>query len=292
MASPDPDWLRDNFRTFEGGGQNPFSLRWLWVALALLALLIMLFSSTYVVQPGTRGIKVTLGKAEASFLAEGFGTKAPFVTRIVDVNVRQQTRKVSAACFSSDLQQIRLELRVLYRVPDKSVVEIFKQFAGDPFDSLIAPRVQEALKEVTALQTAEQVVKNREVVKQAALAAARQKIGKILWVEDIVVRDIHLSSELEHAIEAKMVAEQQAAQARFTQVQTQVEAETAIISARGEAEAIKVRGDALRMSPVFLRLKLVERWNGTSPLVVPTDQNSTGAGLLLPLGAPPRPATP
>jgi len=35
--------------------------------------------------------------------------------------------------------------------------QIYKQFAGDPFDSLIAPRVQEALKEVTALSTAEQM---------------------------------------------------------------------------------------------------------------------------------------
>jgi prohibitin 2 len=74
--------------------------------------------------------------------------------------VRQQTKKVSAACFSSDLQQVALELRVLYRVPDKSVVEIFKQYAGDPFDSLIAPRVQEALKEVTASQTAERIGKS------------------------------------------------------------------------------------------------------------------------------------
>jgi prohibitin 2 len=124
------------------------------------------------------------------------------------------------------------------------------------------------------------------------VTAARHKIGSILWVEDIVVRDIHLSAELERAIEAKMVAEQQAAQARFTQVQTQVEAETAVISARGEADAIKVRGEALKMSPVFLRLKLVERWNGRSPLVVPADTNGTGAGLLLPLGTAPRSALP
>jgi prohibitin 2 len=282
------NWLPEVVPSDPESPEEPFPFRWIGIGLAVFAFLIVAASSTYVVEPGTRGIKVTLGKAQAGFLPEGFGTKAPFVTRIVDVNVRQQTKKVSAACFSSDLQQVVLELRVLYRVPDKSVVEIFKQYAGDPFDSLIAPRVQEALKEVTASQTAEQIVKKREAVKQKALAAARQKIGHILWVEDIVVRDIHLSAELENAIEAKMVAEQQAAQARFTQVQTQVEAETAIISARGEAEAIKVRGDALRMSPVFLRLKLVERWNGRSPLVVPADQNSTGAALLLPLGAPPR----
>lgn len=283
----DNDWRFEGPRDPDDGESQPFPFRWVGVGIAIFALVVVTSASGYIVQPGTRGIKVTLGKTEESFLPEGFGFKLPFVTSIVDVNVRQQTRSVSAACFSSDLQQVILDLRVLYRVPDKSVVEIYKQYAGDPFDSLIAPRVQEALKEVTALQTAVQIVKNREAIKQKAVAAARHKIGDILRVEDIVVRDIHLSAELERAIEAKMVAEQQAAQARFTQVQAQVEAETAVISARGEADAIKVRGEALRLSPVFLRLKLVERWNGTSPLVVPADQNTTGAGMLLPLGRAP-----
>jgi prohibitin 2 len=285
--SNDPEDLVYELRRFQEGmsGQAPF--RWLGGVLLIVALLIVASASTYIVQPGTRGIRVTLGKTAPGFLSEGFGFKAPFVSSIVNVNVRQQTQSVSAACFSSDLQQVNVEVRALYRVPELSVVEIYKQFAGDPFDSLIAPRIQEALKEVTASLTAEQIVKSRETVKQKALAAARLKIGEILRVEDIVLRDIQLSNELEHAIEAKMVAEQQAAQARFTQVQTQVEAETAVISARGQADAIKVRGEALKLNPMFLRLKLVERWNGKSPLVVPADKNSVGAGLLLPLGAGP-----
>jgi len=264
----------------------PFLGRWIAGAVSIFLVLILSSSSTYVVEPGTRGITITLGKAADQFLPEGFGVKAPFITSVVSVNVRQQTQAVTAACFSSDLQQVGMDLRVLYRVPEKSVVQIFKQFAGDPFDSLIAPRVQEAMKEVTANLTAEQIVKKREAVKQEALAAARTKVGKILWIEDIVIRDINLSPELERAIEQKMVAEQQAAQARFTQVQTQVEAETAVISAKGEAEAIKVRGEALRLAPAFLRLKTVERWNGKSPLVVPADPNGSGAGILLPLGRP------
>jgi prohibitin 2 len=171
-------------------------------------------------------------------------------------------------------------------------VQIFKQFSGDPFDSLIAPRVQEAIKEVTALQTAEQIVKNREEIKQKTLAAARQKIGDILTIEDIVIRNIDLSAELERAIEAKMVAEQQAAQARFSQVQAQVEAETAIIKATGEAEAIRVRGEALKLNPAFLRWQIVDRWNGKSPLVVPADASNPVAGLLLPIGAQEKPAAP
>jgi hypothetical protein len=45
-----------------------------------------------------------------------------------------------------------------------------------------------------------------------------------------------------------------------------------------------VRGEALKANPAFLRLSLVEKWNGRSPLVVP----AAGAGeadLILPLGA-------
>jgi len=252
--------------------------------LLVFVVFVLMSASSYVVEPGTRGIKVTLGKANETFLPEGFGWKAPMITRIQPINVKQRTAKLKADCFSSDLQQVVVDVRVLYRIPEMSVVPIYKQFAGDPFDSLVAPRVQEALKEVTALKTAEQIVKDREPIKQAAIAAAKLKIGTNIFVEDIVIRNIDLSNELEQAIEAKMVAEQEAARARFTQQQTEIEAQTVIIRAKGEAEAIKVRGEALRLNPAFLRLQIVEKWNGKSPLVVPADPANNGAKLLLPLG--------
>jgi prohibitin 2 len=138
--------------------------------------------------------------------------------------------------------------------------------------------------------TAEQIVKRRDEVKEKAIIAARMKIGEILTVEDIVIRDIHLSKELETAIEAKMVAEQEAARARFTQLQSQVEADTTVIRAEGEAKAIRVRGEALKLNPAFIRLQIVEKWNGKSPLVVPADPNNSGPNLLLPLGAIESPA--
>ena len=290
------DRYRTNRRPFAAplnNAMNPnFMPKLIGAGLLVFAFVLLGSSSSYMVDPGTRGIKVTLGKTAEQFLPEGFGFKAPFITTIVPVNIRQKTMAVKADCFSSDLQQVSLEVRVLYRVPESSVVQIYKEFAGDPFDSLIAPRVQEALKEVTASQTAEQIVKNREEIKQKAITAAKLKIGTLLTLVDVVIRNIDLSPELERAIEAKMVAEQQAAQARFTQVQTQTEAETAIIRASGEAKAITVRGEALKLNPAFLRLQIVERWNGKSPLVVPADANNTGAALLLPLGPAEKPAAP
>ncbi len=256
------------------------SLKSITIAIVAFVAFIFIFSSYYVVQPGNRGILVTLGKVSPAFAPEGLGFKMPLITTVVPVSVRQQTRTVRTECYSSDLQQITVELRVLYRVPEASVVKIFQDFAGDPFDSLIAPRVAEALKEVTAQQSAEQVVKKREEIKVKALSGGRTKIGDILVVEDLVIQDVSLSKELEAAIESKMVQEQEAAKAKFTQQKTEIEANTAIIKAKGEAEAIRVRGRALQDSPGLVQLQIVEKWNGISPLVV---GQGSGANILLPI---------
>jgi prohibitin 2 len=252
------------------------------VAIIIFVVIIAASTSSYVVQPGYRGVEVTLGKVSPVFKPEGFGLKSPFITTIVPVLIRQQTRELSADCYSSDLQQVKTELRVLYRIPEASVVQIYQGYAGDPFDSLIAPRVQEALKEVTAMQSAEQIVKNREDIKNKALAATRLKISSLLYVEDIVIQNIDLSKELETAIEAKMVQEQEAAKAKFTQQKTQIEADTAVIRAKGEAESIRIRGEALKLTPAFIELQIVEKWDGKAPLVV---GGNTGGGvnMLLPL---------
>lgn len=224
-----------------------------------------------------------MGKVSPGFAPEGLGFKAPLITTIVPVSIRQQTKVAQADCYSADLQQISVELRVLYRIPENMVVKMFQDYSGDPFDSLIFPRVSEALKEVTALQNAEQIVKKREEIKAKALAAAKVKIGPLLVIEDMVIQNVALSKELETAIEAKMVQEQkEAAKAKFIQQKAEIEANTAIIRAKGEAEAIRVRGRALQDSPGLVQLQIVEKWNGISPLVV--GGNGSGANILLPIG--------
>jgi prohibitin 2 len=251
------------------------------IALLVFVAVIVTSAGTYVVQPGYRGVAVTLGKVSPDFKPEGFGIRQPFLTHIEHVSVRQQTRSLPAECYSSDLQQVKVQLRVLYRVPEQSVVKIFQEYAGEPFDNLIAPRALEALKEAAAIQSAEMFVKKREEVKAKALELARRKIGEgFLEIVDLVLYDITLSPELEAAIEQKMVQEQEAERAKFTQIQTQIEADTAVIIARGEAEAIAIRGQALRENPSFFKLQVVQTWNGRSPLVVGTDG---GANLLLQL---------
>ncbi len=248
---------------------NPQALaRYIGGALLIFVVVIMASSGTYVVQPGFRGVEVTLGRVSPGFKPEGFGLKAPMVTHIYPISIRQQTAEESADCYSSDLQQIKADLRVLYRIPESSVVKLFQEYYGDPFQSLVAPRIHEALKEVVAMQSAEQVVKNREQLKTHALEIVRRKIGTLIVVEDIVIQNISLTRELESAIEAKMVQEQEAAKSKFFQQRAQIEADTAVIQAKGEAESIRIRGQALKDTPAFVDLKIVDKWDGLAPLVV------------------------
>ena len=246
-------------------------------------------SSTYVVPPGHRGVQVTLGHVSPNFKPEGFGFKLPVISTVVPQLIRQQSAQMEADCYSSDLQQVKMNVRVLYRVPQTSVVSIFRSYAGDPFESLIRPRIAEAINEITAQRTAEVIVQRREEIKSRAFETAQRKISELLILEDLVIEDINLTRALENAIEAKMVQEQEAARARFAQQQAQIEASTAVIKAKGEAESINLRGQALRENPSVLDLQIVEHWDGITPLVV--GPGVTGSDFVLPLGDPEPPRT-
>lgn len=262
--------------------QNPIFRN---VTYALIGLLTVssLLGSYYIVDPGYRGIKVTNGHVDPNFKSEGLGFKWPFFSNVRLVDVRQQTKGMSAECYSVDLQQVTAAIKVLYRVPGSSVVTIYQQYSGDPFDSLIQPRAQEALKESTSRRSAEQIVKEREQVKAESLAALKRKVGDLLLVDDLVIENLDLSKDLEAAIESKMVQEQEKEKANFTKAKAEIDAQTAIIRAQGEAKAISIRGEALRNNPSIVNLTIAEKWDGKSPHTVVIGSKG-GSNVLLPLG--------
>jgi len=241
---------------------------------------LVLLTGFYTVQPGFRGIEVRLGKADPAIQTEGLHWTLPLVTGVQRLSIRQQTQELPAEAFSSDLQHVAVQLQVLYSLPESALFDVFCKYAGDPFTSLVAPRVQEALKEVTASQTAEGIAKNREKVKQHTLELAREKVGEIVTIRDIVIENVSLSKELEVAIESKMVQEQEAAKSRFIQQRAEIEARTTVLRAQADAEAISVRGKALKDNAGVVELMLLEKWNGVAPQVV---AGVSGPQLVLPI---------
>lgn len=252
------------------------------VVVILILGLLTTCSAVHVVEPGHRGVVVTLGKVSDEPLPEGVNFVAPLVTDVVDVSVKQETNEIKTECYSSDLQQIDVTIKVLYRIPDSQVVPLYRDYSGEPFEKVISPRVIEALKEIVSTLSAERFVRERENVKRQALERSKLKLGTLIDVNDIVIENIDLSNQLEQAIESKMVQEQEAQRAKFAQEKAKIEAETALIKAKAEAEAIKVQGEALRQSPDLVGFRIVEKWDGRAPLVI-GGNGSNAANMILPI---------
>jgi prohibitin 2 len=257
-----------------------------FVVLAVIILVIAFLSNgTYIINPGERGVAITMGQADPAARQPGFGIKLPFITTVIPMDVRIQSGQITADCFSSDLQQVTAEVTVNYHIPEEDVVSDYTNYQQNLFDGIVNPRAQESLKIHTATRTAEQIVKERDKVKEEAMVELQAKVKNIVIIDDLIISDLKLSPDLSQAIEQKMVQQQQADRAKFAQDQARTEADTAVITAEGEAKAIAVQGDALAKAPQLISLKIVEKWDGHAPLVVGGSSGNSPANILLPINA-------
>ncbi len=272
------------------GNSDGFSLQAaIGAALLILVALVVitLMTSMHIVPPGHRGVRVTLGSVSPEALPEGVAWAAPFFLGDIKlVNVQQQTNKEEAACFSRDLQTIKAQCAIMYRVPADRVVRLYQEYQGDPYASLVSPRLQESIKQVTASYNAEEVVQKREQIRELTLARLKSVLGDLVEIQDVNIMNIDLSSQLEQAIEAKMVSQQEALAKSFELEREKTQAEITVIQARAEAESVKIKGEALSLAPKVIELEIVKRWDGRAPqtLVVGSGE---GASIILPVGAQP-----
>lgn len=254
------------------------------LAAGAVLLAVFLFSSFHVVPPGHRGISVTLGKVDPDARAEGPTFKLPFIERVIDVPIRQQTIEGTAAAFSSDLQTVMITFKTLYRLPPEKIVTLFQQYAGDPYQSLVDPRIQEELKQITTKYRAEELVKSREAIKVEVLNNLRGAVGNIITITDLAITNFDFTDELEKAIEQKTIREQEALAKNFELEKARKDGEITLVQAEAEARAVKIRGEALKQSPEVVQLEIVKKWDGKSPTSLVTTQG--GAGILLPVKSP------
>jgi regulator of protease activity HflC (stomatin/prohibitin superfamily) len=252
------------------------------LVLLLVPLVFLGLQIYHIVPPGHRGISVTLGKVAPVELPEGITLKWPFIQRILDFPIMQLKADGRAPSFSSDLQNITFNYTVMYRVPADQVVKLFQQYRGEPYATLIEPRVQEVIKQVTALSRAEDLVKNRERLKDDVLAKLRIAVGSVLQIVDVSLTNIDLSDQLEQAIEQKVVREQEALAKSFELEKEKKQAEITIVRAEAEAKSVSIKGAAIKTSPEVIQLEIAQRWDGKTPLSVSVG-NGSGTNILLPL---------
>jgi prohibitin 2 len=259
---------------------NQFAPRLVGGIIALVIILVAISSSTHIVPPGARGVLITLGQTNPNFKPEGLTLKLPFIQQVVNISVRQVTQQGRAPSFTADLQNVDVLYDVLYRLPEGKIVEIYRNYSGNVYDSLLLPRIQEAIKQVSSQYRAEDLVKNRETIKIKVIEHLRNAMDGLIIINDLTITNIDLTDELEKAIEQKTIAEQQSLKKNFELDIATKDAEIKRVTAKGEADAIKLQGDALRSAPDVIQLEIIRKWDGKAPQTVVTEKG--GASIILP----------
>lgn len=236
------------------------------IAIIVLAVIILGFSSFAIVSPGHTGVVVTLGKVSDKVLEEGIHFKLPFIQSVEQVDNRVLKTEVESNAASKDLQTISSKVSINYRVNKSSSAEIYKNVGTDFTNVIVNPAIQECVKSIAAKYTAEQLITNRAIVSTEMEEAISQKINPYgLSIEVFNIVNFDFSEEFNKAIEAKQTAQQSALKAEQDLARIKVEAEQTVEKAKAEAEAYKLKNE--QITDKVIMMEFIDKWNGELPKV-------------------------
>lgn len=230
-------------------------------------LVVMLVSSCYqTVGTGKRGIRVQFGQVMGEPLPEGFYFKIPFVQRINEVNVRTQAMPGETSCYTKDIQTAKLQYTVYFNLDPKNAGQMYRDVGRDWEVQYVPQAVQGEMKTVIGKWDAVDLIANRDKATQDILAALQESMAtKNIQVTRLEITNIDYNPEFEKAVEAKVIAVQEASKAQNQTRKIEEEAKQRIISAKAEAESMKIRSEALSQNQNLVAYEAVQKWDGKMP---------------------------
>jgi prohibitin 2 len=261
------------------------------VIIGFIMLIVVLAASIKIVEAGNRGVLLNFGAVDTSLsLAEGIHFVVPFRDNVIPIEVRTQKIVEDAASASRDLQDVSTQVALNYHVNPDTAQVLYQQLGFDYANRVIAPAIQESVKQVTARFNAENLITNRETVKAEIESQIKQRLASYnILVETISITEFQFSEQFRRAVESKVEAEQRALQANNDLRRIQIEAQQAeakavgdqkaniahaegvrqsnVLQAEGESQAIRIIDTQLRQNPTYLEWLKTQRWNGVLPLV-------------------------
>ena len=242
--------------------------------------------------PGNRGVLLNFGAVDTSrSLQEGIHFVVPVRDNVIQMEVRTQKITEDTVSASRDLQDVRTQVALNYRLNPDSAQLVYRQLGLDYANRVIVPAIQESVKQVTARFNAEELITKREQVKNEIEEQIRTRLAAYnIAVDTISITEFQFSDEFVRAVEAKVAAQQRALQAQNELRRIEIEAQQAeakavgdqqaniaraegvrqanVLQAQGEAQAITTIDEQLRQSPSYLEWLKSQKWDGQLPLVV------------------------
>ena len=244
-------------------GQTVIRRVWRTRPAQLLALIVLLIavalSCVTVVPTGYTGILTTFGRVEERTISAGAHLILPW-QEVVKMDNRTQKVQISTEAFSSDIQQVNLQISVNYCIDQETAQELYRTVGIHYYENVMYPRILENTKAVFSRYSAENLIAKRNDLSDMIAESTAEDMRRYgITIVSIAIEDIDFTDAFTTAVEAKQVAAQNKLTAETEQAQktmeeeatakraviaANAEAEKSVIAANAELEVVKVQAEA------------------------------------------------
>lgn len=241
------------------------------------------------VDAGYEGIKVNLygdGKGVDDIsLVTGAVWYNPITTEIYEYPTFVQTVDYEPFSINAkDGSSFTVDPTISLKIIDGKSPEVFKKYRKEDITDVINTTLYNYVKNAFRIQlnnyTTDELVSKREEFEKAIEDWLTKELETENFQLEQMTSGLKYPQSLEEAIDAKNAAVQEAQRAQNEVLKIKAEAEKRVAEAQGQADALKIKGDAeaeynrkiaQSLSPLIIQQNMIEKWDGQTPVF-------TGAG--------------
>ncbi len=237
--------------------------------------LVMAFSSFYIINDGQVGVYSKLGNFDNNEVYSGLHFKAPLITDVYKVDVRDRNILETATILAKDDLMLTVDVSVIYKIRSDRASEILQEVSGNIVNTKLIPYLRSAIRDVISGYDSSEAhsQEGRQEVALKIQEFLEIKLGKDLVIVDVLLRDVKLPLKVTEAIEDKLDAQQKAHKKEFELLSAVKDAEIEVARAIGIAEANEIIAHSLTKE--YLQYKFIEGLNdgNTEVIYIPTEAN-------------------
>lgn len=242
-----------------------------------LAVLVFVSASVVIVSAGERAVIFDNFRGVLPGVRnEGMTFVLPFVQKAVRYDVKTQTYNVGTSdadagavgitepaieARTADGQTVQMELSVRFRPNEEELWKLHREVGPNYAYKIIVPEIRSVIRTVVAQYNVMDVYSGKRTEIQQRLDEGLRTTFDRYYIElqEVLIRNTRFSDEFQKAIEAKQVALQEAQRMEYVLQKEKQEKERKIIEAQGEAESMRVRGQALASNPRLIQYEYVQK---------------------------------
>lgn len=220
----------------------------------------LVYNSFYMVPAGHVSIKFNRFTGVGNQLyGEGLKFMIPAIERPIIYDARIRPTEISSSTGSMDLQNVKSTVRIIHKPYVSNLQTLYRDLGYDYAERILPSIVNEVMKSVIATFNAEELLTKRSKVTTDIGGQIKKEALKYnIVIEDVSILNLGFGKEYSKAVEDKQVAKQESERAKYEVMKATHEKESKIVTAQGEAKAIKIVGEQMRKSDGYIALRRIQ----------------------------------